>query len=124
MTGASNTDPVAPAALRSFWRLARRWSLGDHEAAVLLGLDQTHAATTRDGNLAGVTPDTLVRISHLLGIFKALHGLLPEDHADAWLRRVNNGEPFAGASALDRMLRGGVNDLVVTRSYLEAELHR
>lgn len=115
---------LAPAGVRTFWRIAERWGLSVQEAAVLLGMDETQAARVRAGDLAAATTDTLVRIGHLLGIYKALHMLLPADQADGWVRRPNIGEPFAGAPALDTMLRGRLDDLVVVRGYLDGELHR
>ena len=66
--------------------------------------------------------DTLERVSYLLGIFKALHILLPdEDAADAWVKKANTAPIFAGKSALDRMLSGHVSDLYVVRQYLDAQ---
>jgi hypothetical protein len=73
----------------------------------------------QDGHLS---LDTLERISYLLGIFKALHILLPhEDAADAWVKKPNAAPLFAGKSALDRMLSGRVSDLYVVRQYLDSQ---
>ena len=66
--------------------------------------------------------DTLERISYILGIFKALQILLPDEKAaDAWVKRPNTAVLFAGKSALDRMLSGHVADLYVVRQYLDAQ---
>ena len=66
--------------------------------------------------------DALERISYLLGIFKALHILLPdEEAADAWVRKPNTAPLFAGTSALERMMSGQVSDLYVVRQYLDAQ---
>ena len=124
MIATLESGDVVAVAIKSFWRIAERWQLSSHEAAILLGLDDTSADLTRVGDLTPVTPETLVRISHVLAIFKALHCLLPEPQADDWLRAANTGEPFGGAPALDRLLRGGMDDLVATRSYLDANLYR
>lgn len=124
MTDAQPSDPLASIALKAFWRIAERWSLSPHEAAVLLALDDARAARTRSGDLTPVTRDTLVRISHVLAIFSALHSLLPEPQADAWVRAINTAEPFEGAPALDRLLRGRVEDLVCAREYVESHLYR
>ena len=66
--------------------------------------------------------DTLERISYLLGIFKALHVLLPDEYAaDGWIKKPNAAPLFAGKRALDRMLSGRVSDLFVVRQYLDAQ---
>lgn len=69
-----------------------------------------------------LTKDTLERISYILGIYKALQILLPDDNAaDSWIKRPNLASPFGGSSALDRMLSGHVADLFVVRQYLDAQ---
>ena len=66
--------------------------------------------------------DTLERISYILGVYKALQILLPNDQtADEWVRRPNAASLFAGRSALDRMLSGRVADLFLVRQYLDAQ---
>jgi hypothetical protein len=73
----------------------------------------------QDGRLS---LDTLERISYLLGIFKALHILLPkEDAADAWIKKPNTAPIFGGKNALERMLSGRVSDLYVVRQYLDTQ---
>lgn len=117
--------PVAleGAALRGFFAIADRWGLKNVEARRLLG-DPPESTffkwkKAKDGALGR---DTLERISYLLGIFKALQILFPDPtRADAWVRKPNTAVPFAGASALDRMLSGNVADLYVVRSYLDAQ---
>jgi len=66
--------------------------------------------------------DTLERISYIVGIFKALQILLPnEKAADEWVKRPNEAPVFAGQSTLDRLLSGQVADLFVVRQYLDAQ---
>ncbi len=66
--------------------------------------------------------DTLARISCLLGIYKALQLLLPDQQAaDEWVRRSNTAPPFSGRSALDRMLSSQVADLFAVRQYLDTQ---
>ena len=64
----------------------------------------------------------LERISYLLGIYKALHILLPTEHAaNAWLKKPNTAPLFAGQTALKKMLRGSIVDLADVRRYLDAQ---
>ncbi len=66
--------------------------------------------------------DTLERISYIVGVYKALQILLPDEKAaDEWVRRPNAAPLFSGRSALDRMLSGQVADLFLVRQYLDAE---
>jgi hypothetical protein len=66
--------------------------------------------------------DTLERISYVLGIYKTLQVLLPDERAaDAWVRQPNTAPLFGGRSALQRMLSGHVSDLYVVRQYLDAQ---
>ena len=71
------------------------------------------------GNLSA---DTLERISYLLGIYKALRILLPNEHAaNTWIHKPNTAPLFGGNSALDKLMKGQVVDLADVRRYLDAE---
>ncbi|MEO1193277.1 MAG: MbcA/ParS/Xre antitoxin family protein [Pseudomonadota bacterium] len=110
-------------AIRTFLRIADQWGLSVDEQMTLLGL--TSRSTFFKWKQAGtgtLPKDTLERISYILGIYKALQILLPnEAAADAWVKRPNTAPLFAGGSALDRMLSGHVADLYVVRQYLDAQ---
>jgi hypothetical protein len=109
-------------ALRTFFRIAEAWGLSNDEQMTLLGTERSTYykwKRERDGLLS---KDTLERISYILGIYKALHILLPNDQAaDTWIRRPNTAPVFGGKSALDRMRSGQVSDLYVVRQYLDAQ---
>ena len=110
-------------ALRTFFRIAELWDLSVDEQMTLLGLSarSTFFKWKKDPNTV-LPKDTLERISYLLGIYKALQILLPdEEAADHWVRRPNAAPVFGGRSALERMLSGQVADLFVVRQYLDAE---
>ena len=89
----------------------------------LLGLTVRSTFFKWKNNPNTVLPkDTLERISYILGIYKALRLLLPnEQEADEWVKRPNAAPLFAGRSALGRMLSGQVADLFVVRQYLDAQ---
>lgn len=122
---ARKVDPKTASrpALKAFFRVADRWGLDVEQQLTLLGAPARSTffkwKKDQDGHLS---MDTLERISYLLGIFKALHILLPdEDAADAWVKKPNTAPLFAGKAALDRMLSGHVSDLYVVRQYLDAQ---
>ena len=110
-------------ALRTFFRIAERWSLSVDEQMTLLGLSarSTFFKWKKSPNVM-LPRDTLERISYIVGIYKALQILLPDDRAaDEWVKRPNTAPLFGGRSALDRMMSGQVADLFLVRQYLDAE---
>ena len=110
-------------ALRTFFRIAELWSLSVEEQMTLLGLSarSTYFKWKKDPNVV-LPKDTLERISYVLGIYKALQILLPDEKAaDEWVKRPNAATPFSGKSALDRMMSGQVVDLYLVRQYLDVE---
>jgi len=115
---------VAAAALRTFFNIADTWRLNVEQAMVLLGLDSrsTYFKWKKNPESASLNADKLERLSYIFGIYKALQILLPKpDAADGWLHQPNLAMPFAGQTALQRMLSGRVADLYVVRQYLDAQ---
>jgi hypothetical protein len=109
--------------LKAFFRIAGLWGLSGDEQMTLLGLTSrsTFFNWRRDPDVS-LSKDTLERISYVLGIYKALRILLPDDKAaDGWVRQPNAATLFGGRSALERMLSGQVADLFVVRQYLDAQ---
>lgn len=114
---------LAAPALKAFFNITARWGLGAEQERRLLGNPgrSTFFRWKRDraGSLSG---DVLERISYILGIYKDLHILFPDDgQADAWVGRENTAPLFAGRSAMERMLGGQVADLYVVRAWLDAQ---
>jgi hypothetical protein len=122
-TNSTNPETTrTDAALRAFFKIADAWNLTVDDQMVLLGSPprSTFFKFKKDGG--NLTPDTMERISYILGIYKALQILLPESNpADQWLRQPSSASIFNGQSALDRMRGGRVADLFVVRSYLDAQ---
>lgn len=110
-------------ALKAFFRISDRWKLDVEQQLSLLGSPARSTffrwKKNRDGRL---TPDALERISCVLGIFAALHILLPDEAAaDAWVKKPNTAPIFAGTSALDRMMSRRISGLYAVRRYLNAQ---
>ena len=122
---ASATDrkDLSGPALRTFFRIAQLWGLSVDEQMTLLGVTarSTFFKWKRDPS-ATLPKDTLERISYILGVYRALQILLPDEAAaDKWVKCPNTAPPFGGRSALHRMLSGQVADLFVVRQYLDAQ---
>lgn len=115
-------DPrrVDTVALKAFFNLAAEWGLSADEQLTLLGRPGKRTLYRwKAGDVASLPPDTLERISVLLGIYKALEILLPvPGRASAWIRRAN--EAFGGRCGLEVMLGGKVDDLYQVRRHLDA----
>jgi hypothetical protein len=115
-------DPAAvdAVAVNAFFNLANEWGLSrDQQIELLGGPSPRTYYRWKGGSVAALPRDTLERISVLLGVYKAIHILLPvPERANAWVRRPNKA--FGGESALDVMLKGRVDHLYAVRRYLDA----
>jgi hypothetical protein len=114
---------LAGPALRAFFNIASAWNLSTAQQRKLLGSPPSSTFFKWKRELSGSLPrDVLERISYVLGIYKALQILFPdESRADAWISSPNTAPTFGGQSALDRMLGGNVGDLYAVRQYLDAQ---
>ena len=78
-----------------------RWQVRDEDARALLGGVTNGPFYEMKKNPERVLdPDRLLRISYLIGIFKALNVLYSRTLADAWMRRPNSNAIFAGQTPL------------------------
>lgn len=120
---ATRPRDMAGPALRAFFSIANAWDLSTAQQRKLLGNPPSSTFFKWKRELTGSLPrDVLERISYVLGIYKALQILIPDEtRADAWVSSPNTAPLFGGQSALDRMLGGNVGDLYVVRQYLDAQ---
>lgn len=116
-------EALSATALTAFFNIATAWDLSAEDERLLLGSPprSTFFKWKSERN-AKLSADTLERISYVMGIYKALHILLPTAQAaDAWVKKTNTAPLFGGRSALERMRGGRVVDLADVRRYLDAE---
>jgi hypothetical protein len=127
------TDPMTiPASLdagrlsgpgiRAFFRISEAWGLSTQEQMDLLGLDSrsTFFSWKRHQD-ARLDRDQLERVSHVLGIYKALRILFPSvEQGNGWVKRPNAAPLFEGRPAIARM-REGIRGLYAVRNYLDAQ---
>jgi hypothetical protein len=115
---------LSPTAIAAFRDIAAHWGLTPLEQRILLGIipQSTYTKYMRDPKSATLSYDTLQRISHLYGIFKAINVLLPDERlADAWVSQPNDHPLFKGVSPKDVMLDGTLESIAAVRAYLDAE---
>lgn len=108
--------------LRTFFNIADEWGLTAEQQRTLLGgISKSSFHNWKAGQVAALSRDQLERVSLVLGIYKAMALLFADgEGAKRWLKGANTGAAFGGFSPLARMLRGGIEDLYVTRRYIDA----
>ncbi|WP_447527689.1 MbcA/ParS/Xre antitoxin family protein [Vreelandella sp. TE19] len=113
---------MAAAAMRTYPGISHAWKMRESEAALLLGVPgSTYRRWKKTPESANLDANHLERMSLILGIYKALHILLPnQEAADGWLRRPNSNPLFSGHTPMERLLNGQVSDLYVVRQHLDA----
>ncbi|HTE42882.1 MAG TPA: MbcA/ParS/Xre antitoxin family protein [Steroidobacteraceae bacterium] len=116
-------DQLGSTALTAFFNIATAWGLSPDDERTLLGTPPRSTFFKWKSERAVRLPqDTLERISYVMGIYKALHILLPTpEAADAWVKKPNAAGITQGKSALERMRGGHVLDLADVRRYLDAQ---
>ena len=112
---------MALAGLEAFRRLTALWSLSNEEAAALLDVtDRTWSRMKKPGWSGRVSQDQLLRLSALVGLYKALHLYFSDSLADRWPSLPNTGPLFKGTSPVAFMLAGGLPAIMQTRGYVDA----
>lgn len=117
----SARERLSPSALKAFFNILERWKVQDEAGRDLLGgiSNGTFYAIKRKREKV-LSSDELLRVSYLIGIFKALNILYSKELADAWIQRPNSNRIFAGATPLEYVLKGGLPALGTVRRLLDA----
>jgi hypothetical protein len=114
-------ERLSKPALKAFFNIVARWGVRDEDARALLGGVSNgpfYEMKRRAGRL--LDADRLVRISYLIGIYKALHILHGDALADEWVRLPNRNPIFGGQTPLAYMTRGGQPAMQIVRRLLDA----
>lgn len=127
--GSTDTADLSRPALKAAFKISDLWDLDERQLSIVLGhvprsTLRRWRALVRSDRMARVTlaHDQIERISYLLGIYKALHILLPRPElADGWVKAPNKAPGFDGRTALDVMCQGSITDLQSVRRYLDAQ---
>lgn len=80
---------LAGSGLRTFIRISEKWQMSPEQQSSLLGCEDRRILDSwRRSDCADVPHDVLIRISYVLGIYKALHTIFPNAlQADGWIMR-------------------------------------
>lgn len=108
--------------MRTFFNIAAVWGLSVNDQRGLLGWPAVSTYHKyKSGHVGTLSYDTLVRISLLIGIYKALHILYPEPElADQWVRLRNSNPIFGSNTPLSLMIDSGIDGLYRVRRLLDA----
>ena len=121
LTARGERERLSAPALKAFFNMMARWKVRDEHARALLGGVSNgpfyEMKRTRDRLLDA---DRLVRVSYVIGIFKALHVLHSARLADEWIQLPNSNPIFAGQTPLTYMMRGGLPAMQTVRRLLDA----
>jgi uncharacterized protein (DUF2384 family) len=108
-------------AIDGFFAIMDKWQIPIERAGELLG-GMPRSTVYKLKSAAGtLRQDELTRISYVVGIYKALHILLPENLADRWVTQPNDNPLFRGQTPVDFMVRAGIPGLQQVRSLVDAE---
>ena len=111
------------AVCRMLTQLFVHWKLTDDECLAVLGLlpeDHTVFARLRDCDPTALSPGSLERAGHLLGIHKNIRQLFPHNRelAYAWMKTSNRA--FEGSTPIDVISNKGLAGVLMVRAYLDA----
>jgi len=117
------TRKEAAAGLRAFFHLGDVWKLSAEQQIVLLGRPaRSTFFEWKKHPERDLQPDTIERLSYLMGIYKALQIIFSDPTiADQWIHQPAEVPPFAGKTPLQYMLRGDMVALYDVRRYLDAQ---
>lgn len=118
---AADRARLTPAALAGLRGLADAWRLTGFEVAALASLSETTWDRIKAGTWKqSLSQDQLMRISALVGTFKALKLLFADAMADRWPRLRNAGPLFANLTPIEAMIEGGIPAMISIRQHVDA----
>ena len=121
LTSKTERERLSPSAVRAFFNIVSRWGIRDEDAKVLLGgLSNGPYYEMKKKPERLLDADRLLRISYLVGIFKALNILYSKKLADAWVKLPNSNRIFGGQTPLAYMMKGGLPAMQTVRRLLDA----
>ena len=113
-------ERLSQSAVDGFFAIMEKWRVKlEHAGALLGGVPRStlHKYRTAAGTRS---QDELMRISYIVGIYKALHILFGDELADEWMTRANDNPLFGGACPLEYAVKEGIPGLQQIRRMLDA----
>lgn len=121
LAASSERERLSAPALKAFFNIMAKWKVRDADARALLGgvTNGPFYEMKRKPDRV-LDADRLMRVSYLVGIFKALHILHSRSLADQWVQIANRNPVFGGRTPLAYMIRGGLPAMQAVRRLLDA----
>ena len=112
---------LSPAAIEGFFAILAKWHVPIETGRELLGSGRSRAGLYElKRQHRPLSQDELMRVSFMVGIFKALHILLPDALADEWMTRPNDNALFGSRTPLQFILQQGIPGFREVRNLLDA----
>jgi hypothetical protein len=115
------TDGKQAVALKAVARIMDAWALPLRDAAQLVDMSESTWKRARQPGYTGdLTRDQMLRLSGLVGLYKALELYLDPPLSQRWPTLPNAGPEFDGARPVDAMIVGGLPKIIGVRGYVDA----
>jgi hypothetical protein len=122
LSSRTERERLGPSALKAFFNIMESWGVRDEDARQLLGgvTNGPYYEMKRAPASRVLDSDKLLRVSYLVGIFKALNILHAKKLADEWVQLPNTNRIFSGQAPLAYMIAGGAPAMQTVRRLLDA----
>lgn len=117
----SNSEQMVRVALKAFSNIAAEWQLALSETAELADMSESTWKRARKPEFAGhLTKDQILRLSAMVGIYKALKLYFSDPIAKEWISLPNQGPLFNGQRPIDTLIEDGLPQFLRVRNYLDS----
>src|SRR5581483_3027169 len=115
-------ERLSQSAIKAFLNISQRWGLTETQMRGLLGgiASSTFHAWKTQARGKKLDQDTLIRISLIIGIYKALNIYFGKSLAEQWVTLGNRSAMFGGRAPIDYMLRQRQPGMVQVRRMLDS----
>ena len=109
-------------AIEAYIRASGYWKLTNLVAGKMISVSPRTVVRVKEGTWKGsLNQDQQMRVSALIGLYKALHLYFGNDDlADEWIALPNAGPLFSGRKPVDAMIEEGLPMIMKTRNYVDA----
>lgn len=112
---------MSEAGIKWFISIAENLNLTEKEQLQLLNVRKKEIIIGWKNNPDLIPPETITRLSYLVGIYKDLNILFKPDTVLEWLRNENSNQLFNGLSPLQYMMENNLDNMSNVRNYLSNE---
>nr|WP_250812917.1 MbcA/ParS/Xre antitoxin family protein [Neorhizobium tomejilense] len=114
-------EQLTAVALKAFGNVVAEWGVPVNEAAALADMSEsTWKRARQPGYSGGLTKDQMLRLSAVIGIYKALKLYFSDPIASRWMTLPNEGPLFHGTRPIDTLIEEGLPQFLAVRNYVDA----